>query len=307
MEKILIIGASGLTGYKLAKLASIDYQVFGTYNHRYVKLDNCEIMQLDKTNEDKTDSLIKKINPDVIIDCSALHNVDYCEDHQEETRKINVDAPKHIAALCKDIGARMIFISTDYVYDGTDKSYTEDSKPNPLNYYGESKLKGEKEIAEAGISYAICRTSLVYGWNPNELQGIKSSSGKTQNFVIWALSKLRNNENLKIVTDQYSTPTLADNLAEALLALAESEHQGIFHIVGKNCVNRYDFTHKICEVFGINEELIAPVTSDMFKQVAKRPMKCCLDVSKAENSLNVNFLTSQEGLIKMKEQEDALQ
>ena len=194
-------------------------------------------------------------------------------------------------------------MSTDYVFDGTERFYNEESKPNPLNYYGLSKLKAEEEIAKISKSYAIARTSLVYGWNPGEIRGEKSSSGKSMNFVIWALNKLRNGESLKIVTDQYSTPTLADNLAKGLLSLANSEVNGIFNMVGKECVNRYDFTLKIAEVFDLDQELIAPITSDLFKQVAKRPKYCYLDVSKAERLLNVQPRTIKESLLKMKEQE----
>jgi len=153
MEKLLIIGASGLTGYKLAQIAGNDYQVFGTYNYRPVNLNQCDLLQLNKTNKEKTHSLMKKINPDVVIDCSALHNVDYCESHHDETWKVNVEAPKQIATICKEIGARMIFISTDYVYDGTAKTYTEESLTNPLNYYGLSKLKGEEKFRK---NYEFC-------------------------------------------------------------------------------------------------------------------------------------------------------
>jgi len=303
MKKLLIIGASGLTGFRLAQLAKDKFRTFGTYNSRAISIDNCTLFQLDKTDKVKTSNLIKKINPDVIIDCSALHNVDYCETNQEESWDVNTGATKNIAATCKDIDARMIFISTDYVYDGMAKTYTEDSPTNPLNYYGICKLKAEEEIAKIGISYAIARTSLVFGWNPGEILGKKSSSGKTMNYVIWAVNKLKDEESLKIVTDQYSTPTYADNLAEMLLSLANSNNNGIFHTTGKDCLNRFDFTIKIAEVFGVNKELITPVTSDMFKQVAKRPMRCCLDTSKIERFSNVKPLTINKTLTLMRDQD----
>ncbi|MFX1350559.1 MAG: SDR family oxidoreductase [Promethearchaeota archaeon] len=306
MKKLLIIGVSGLTGYKLANLSAQKYNVYGSYNNRPVIVENCESFQLDKTNEEKTSSLIKEIKPNVIIDCSALHNVDYCETHREETWNVNVKAPMFIVALCKEIKARFIYISTDYVFDGTANNYNEESKTNPLNYYGTTKLQAEEKIANSGISYAIARTSLVFGWNPSELMGLKSSSGKTMNFVIWALNKLREEESLKIVTDQYSTPTLADSLAEFLLALADSEKNGLFHITGNECINRYEFTIRIADIFNLNKKLISPVTSDMFKQVAMRPMRCCLDSSKAKQLLKINPLTIEESLLKMKDQEDNL-
>ena len=303
MEKLLIIGASGLTGYRLAKLSSEFFEVYGTYNKRPINIENCEISQLDKTNKEKVHSLIKHINPNIVIDCSAVHNVDYCETHQEETWMVNVEATKFIAKICKDIKARMIYISTDYIFDGTAKQYNEYSKPNPLNYYGISKLKAEEEIVKSKISYAIARTSLIFGWIPIELKGLESSSKKSINFVIWALNKLRNGESLNIVTDQFSTPTFVDNLVSYLLALAKSNENGIFHTTGKQCVNRYEFTRKIIEVFNINKDLITPVTSDLFEQIAERPMRCCLSSVKAEKLLGVKPYTIQEALLKMKEQE----
>ncbi len=303
MKKLLIIGASGLTGYKLANLSAQKFEVYGSYNNRAVTIENCEIFQLDKTDKEKIDSVIKELKPNIIVDCSALHNVDYCETHHEETWNVNVNSPSYITDLCKEINARFIYISTDYVFDGTAKKYNEKSKTNPLNYYGISKLRAEEKIATSGISYAIARTSLVFGWNPGELKGQKSSSGKTMNFVIWALNKLRDGESLKIVNDQFSTPTLADNLAEFLLSLANSTVSGIFHTVGAECINRYEFTLKIAKIFNINRKLITPVSSDMFKQVAKRPMRCCLDVNKAQLLLKVKPLSIEESLLKMKAQE----
>jgi dTDP-4-dehydrorhamnose reductase len=303
MKKLLIVGISGLTGNRLADLSTNTYEVYGTYNQRPLKNDKCETFALDKTNKEKTHQLLTKIKPDVIIDCSALHNVDYCETHQDETWKVNVEGTMNIANVCKLINAKFIFISTDYVFDGTAKQYNEKSETNPLNYYGISKLKAEEELSHSGIDYAIARTSLVFGWNPGELAGKTSSSGKTMNFVIWALNKLRNGESLKIVTDQWSTPTLTDNLAEYLLGLANSNFNGIFHTAGKECINRYEFTLKIAEIFNIDKDLITSVTSDMFKQTSDRPMRCCLDVSKAQRLLKVEPLTVNEALLKMKQQE----
>jgi len=306
MEKLLIIGASGLTGYRLAKLSSEFFEVYGTYNKRPINIEKCKISQLDKTNKEKAHSLIKHINPNIVIDCSAVHNVDYCETHQKETWMVNVEATKFIAKLCKDINARMIYISTDYIFDGIAKQYNEYSKPNPLNYYGISKLKAEEEIANLEINYAIARTSLIFGWVPDELKSVESSSKKSINFVIWALNKLKNGESLNIVTDQFSTPTFVDNLVNYLLALAKSNEKGIFHTTGKQCLNRYEFTRKIAELFKINKNLITPVTSDLFDQIAERPMRCCLSSVKAQKLLGVKPYTIQEALLKMKKQENRL-
>ena len=305
--KLLVIGGSGLLGYKVAKMASNEHETFLTYNYRSIQVEGCTALKLDKCDRKAVFELLEKIKPDVVIDTAALHNVDYCETHPEEAWKVNVEGTRNVAEACKKVGAKIIFISTDYVFDGTKGYYTEEDTPNPLSYYAKTKLEAEKTIQSLDVNYIIARPSVIYGWNPNEVSGLKSSSGKSVNFVVWALQKLEKGEEIKAVTDQYSSPTLADNLAEALLVMASSEKQGIYHTAGKDCVNRYEFTLKIAEVFGLDKSLIKPVTSEIFKQVAKRPKKCCLDVSKAEKDFGIRFLTVEEGLKLMKNQKESKQ
>jgi len=300
--KLLTVGGSGLLGYKVAELVVGEFESFATYNFRPMKLEGCSFFKLNKTDRGDTLALIKRIKPDVVIDTAALHNVDYCETHRDEAWKVNVEGTRNVADACRETGAKMIFVSTDYVFDGKKGFYNEEDVPNPLHYYAKTKLEGENVVKEADIDYAIARPSVIYGWNPSELAGLQSSSGKSINFVIWTLNKLNKGEEVKIVTDQYSSPTLADNLAEALLVLSKSERRGLYHTAGKTCINRFDFAKKIAEIFDLDGSLIKPVTSDAFKQVAERPKRCCLDVSKAERELKVRFLTVEEGLTKMKEQ-----
>jgi len=300
--KLLIIGGSGLLGFKIAELATREFETLATYNFRTVKLERCSCFQLDKCNRDDTLAIIKRLKPDVVIDTAAIHNVDYCETHHNEAWEVNVGGTKNVADACREVDARMIFISTDYVFDGKKGFYCEEDAPNPLHYYSVTKLEGEKVVQEAGVDYVIARPSVIYGWNPSELAGLRSSSGKSVNFVIWTINKLKKEEEINIVTDQYSSPTLADNLAEVLLVLSKSEKQGVYHTAGKTCLNRFNFAKKIAEVFELDESLIKPVTSDLLKQVAERPKKCCLNVSKAERELKVKFLTAEEGLMRMREQ-----
>jgi dTDP-4-dehydrorhamnose reductase len=304
LSRLLIIGGSGLLGFKCIEEAAKDFDVFATYNARGMESEHCEFWRLDKTNRDEVLSHTERIEPDVVIDTAALHNVNQCETHRGEAHRVNVEGTRNVAEACRKIGAKMIFLSTDYVFDGKKGHYTEDDAPNPLSYYAVTKLEGERAVAAAGTDYAVARSSVIYGWNPSELKGLKSSSGKSMNFVIWALGKLQNGEEISIVTNQYSSPTLADNLAEALLALARTDKNGIYHTAGKGCINRFDFTKKIAEIFEFDVRLIKPVTSDMFKQVAERPLRCCLDVSKAETDLKIKFLTPEEGLKKMKKQRE---
>jgi len=299
--RVLVVGASGLLGFKAAELAvEQHFETFATYNFRPIKLEGCSFFQLDKCNRGDTIAFVKKVKPGVVIDTAALHNVDYCETHRDEAWKVNVEGTRNVADSCREVGAKMIFISTDYVFDGRKGFYNEEDAPNPLHYYAKTKLKGENVVKEAGIAYAIARPSVIYGWNPSELAGLRSSSGKSVNFVIWTINKLKEREEISVVTDQYSSPTLADNLAEVLLVLSRSENQGVYHTAGRSCIDRFTFAKKIAEVFELDGRLIKPVTSDVFKQVAERPKRCCLDVSKAEREFGVKFLTVEEGLRKMK-------
>lgn len=300
--KLLVIGGSGLLGYKIAELAAREHETFFTYNYRPATIENTTGLKLDKCDRTGTSEMIRKIKPDVVVDTAAQHNVDYCETHKEEAWKVNVEGTKNVVDGCRQAGAKMVFLSTDYVFDGTKGRYSEQDQPNPINYYGKTKLEAENLLKNAGIPTTIARTSVIYGWNPSEIAGLKSSSGKSANFVIWALGKLKAGEEVKTVTDQYSSPTLADNLAEALLAIALSDEQGVYHTAGRSCLNRYDFTLKIAQVFGFNSDLIKPVTSEAFKQAAQRPMRCCLDVSKTEQTFNVKLLDAESGLHKMKTQ-----
>ncbi len=300
--RLLIIGGSGLLGYKTAKLAAKKHETFATYNYREVKIDGVTGLKLDKCDRKAVREIFEKVKPEAVIDTAALHNVDYCETHEDEARKVNVEATRNVADACELFGTKMIFLSTDYVFDGKRDCYGENDDANPINVYGRTKLEAEKAVAAAGIPYFIARPAVIYGWNPGELAGLKSSSGKPMNFVIWALMKLRNGEEIRAVTDQYSQPTLADNLAEVLLAMASSNLHGTYHTAGKSCMNRYDFTVKIAEVFGFDKDLVKPAKSSEFKQVAQRPEKCCLNVDKVEEAFGIRLLSVEEGLKIMKSQ-----
>lgn len=281
--KLLVIGISGLTGYKLASLASSTHYVHGTYNYRKATLDHVVSHCLDITDFELVNKFVSDLAPNVIVNTSALHNVDYCETHPDENFRINSQAVKNLAVVSKKIRAKLIHISTDYVFDGTASGYREEDITNPINSYGKAKLEGEQAVFEIP-DFAILRPSIVYGWTPFETIGINSSSGKPINFALWAIMKMAGGEKLRIVTDQYGCPTLADNLAENILQIIDKNLTGVFHSSGLTCMNRFDFTTRIAQVFGYPTSLILPVLSTEFKQVALRPSNTCLDCSKANQS-----------------------
>lgn len=300
-KKLLVFGVSGLTGYKIAKIADYKYDVFGTYNERKTELSNCTVTKLDVTNQPELEKLFSEVKPNIVINSTALHNVDFCEEHHEQAALVNSTAVSNIRENAEKYDAKLVHISTDYVFDGKKTNqYTEKDIPNPISFYGESKLQGEKSLYNS--NHVILRPSVVYGWTPLELTGTVSSSGKSMNFAMWLLTKLNKKEPLKIVTDQFATATLADTLAESAIKIDEANGSGLYHVSGLSCESRFEFSKKLAKEFGYDENLIQPTDSSQFKQKAKRPSYSCLDCSKAINDFNLNLLTTEDALKIMKEQ-----
>jgi len=292
--KILVIGGGGQLGTKIVEQVRKDHSLHATYMTRKPRLEETRIHQADKTNRDIIQNLIKRLEPDAVIDTAAIHNVDYCETHREDAYRVNVEGTKNIAEACESTGAKMIFVSTDYVFDGRKGLYKETDPPNPVNYYGQSKLEGEKAVREACENHVIARTSVIYSWVSTST--LQSSSGKPLNFAMWLTQKLGKGEHVNIVTDQYSSPTLADSLAETLIKACEQDVTGLYHISGKTRINRYDFTLKLAKKMGYDNSLIHPINSSSLKQLAKRPIDSSLDVGKIERTLGVNMLNIDEAL-----------
>jgi dTDP-4-dehydrorhamnose reductase len=298
-DTLLVLGASGLAGYKIMQLSGSRFETYGTYNLR-IPYDK-SLIKLDISKQDDLKKLFTEIRPDIVVNTIALHNVDYCETHEEEAFKINSKAVAQVTGLCNNLGSRLIHISTDFVFDGNLGNYSENDRPNPQSVYAKSKLQGELEAKRAS-SYSILRTSVIYGWTPLESELTKSSSGKPVNFAIWALSKMKKGETLKVVEDQFTSPTLADVLAAVIMRLASTEKNDVYHASGTSCINRYEFTKKIANVMGYSDSLILPVTSRSLVQAAKRPTNSCLNCKKLQKDLNFNLMKLEQSLAVMRSQ-----
>jgi len=298
--RILVIGGGGQLGTKIVEQARDRFEVYATYLTRKPLLEESRIFQIDKTNREDMRALFRKLKPQVVVDTAALHNVDYCETHRDEAWKANVEGTRNVAEACKNHGTKMVFISTDYVFDGIKGNYLEDDEANPVNYYGLTKLEAEKIIAQTFSNYVIARPSIIYSYVSSTQS--ESSSGKPLNFTMWLTQKLGNKESVKIVADQYSSPTLADNLAVALLRLAESERAGIYHTAGETRLSRYEFAVKIARKLNLDERLVAPITTHQLKQTAKRPADSSLKVEKIQKDLKLKMLTIDEALDQLKHQ-----
>ena len=268
--RIFITGGSGLLGSKIAEIAlGKGYKIYTGYCHNKPELG--EPVKFDLAKDIGLEIIQKKkIKPDVIIHTAALTNVDECEANKELAYELNVDGTKSVAEIANELGAFFVYVSTDYVFSGDKGMYKEEDVPNPIDYYGYTKLLGEKYCE------CIARPCVIYGAKP--------ASGKV-NFALWIINKVRNGEEVKIVTDQFITPTLNTNLAEMLLEMAERELKGIFHTAGKERVSRYEFALRIADTFGLDKELIKPSRMEEMGWRAKRPEDSSLDTSKVARYL----------------------
>lgn len=298
--RILVIGGGGQLGTKIVEQAKDRFETYATYLTRKPSLNESNLFQLDKTNREDVFTLFRKLKPEVAVDTAALHNVDYCETHKNEAKSANVEGTRNVAEACRDHNARMIFISTDYVFDGIKGNYAENDDANPVNYYGVTKLEGERAVARICSNHLIARPSVIYGYVSSAQR--ESSSGKPLNFAIWLAQKMKNNEPVKIVNDQYSSPTLADNLAEVLLELADSDKTGVYHVAGKTRLSRYEFAMRIAQKLNFDQKLISHIETNQLKQVARRPMDSSLKVEKIERDLGLRMLAIDEALNRFREQ-----
>ncbi|MFQ6085288.1 MAG: dTDP-4-dehydrorhamnose reductase [Candidatus Bathyarchaeia archaeon] len=285
MEKILITGGSGLLGSKLADrlIKGGRYEVTHTYLGRPFFPDS---LRLDVSDRSGVFGLIGRLKPDVVIHTAAQTNVDRCETNRKEAWAINAEGTRNIAEACARVNAKVIYLSTDYVFDGKRGMYTEEDEPNPISYYGLTKLEGENHVRTLCPDHLIARSSVLYGWHPWK-----------PNYVTWVIGSLREGKPISVVDDHYNSPTLADNLAEVLERIVERDVRGILHTAGAERIDRYSFALRIARIFGLDEHLITPIKmKDLKAWIARRPEDSSLNVKKAERDLGVRLLGIKEGL-----------
>ncbi len=267
--RIFITGGGGLLGSKLAEKALEEgHEVFSGYNHNL--LEKGVPVKLDLTTDGSISKAVDLARPEVIFHTAALTDVDKCEAERDLACQINVRSTKILAEAAKNRGAFLVYVSTDYVFDGSRGMYSEDDATNPISHYGYTKLLGEK--------YADCvaRTCVIYGSRP--------ASGKI-NFALWIIDKLQKGEGIRVVTDQYISPTLNTNLAGMLLEAGEKRMDGIYHLAGATRISRHDFACRLADAFGLDKSLISPSRMIDIGWKAKRPMDSSMDVSKAAQML----------------------
>lgn len=289
--RILITGANGLLGQKLISLLlnqeNVTVLATSRGESRIQGLDKGEYHTLDVTNRPEVLQLFSILKPDVVIHTAAMTQVDDCELNTEDCKIANIEAVKNIVAGCKEEGAHLVHLSTDFIFDGTEGPLLEDAIPNPVNFYGETKLIAEKVIVDSGISWSIARTVLVYGIVP----GLSRS-----NIILWVKDNLEKEKTIKVVDDQWRTPTLAEDLAEGCWLLAKDKVAGVYNISGKDMLTPYEMAQMVAVFFKLDNNYITRANSSTFSQPAKRPPKTGFIIDKAINEIGYTPHSFKEGI-----------
>jgi dTDP-4-dehydrorhamnose reductase len=257
-------------------------------------VDSVEYISSDIKNRDSIKEVIHDYYPDFIIHTAAFTNVDLGEKLREDAWKINVKGIEYIAEAARAIDAHIIHVSTDYIFDGKDGPYSENALPNPVGYYGRTKLASENALRISGTFFTILRTNVLYGIAPNS----------RPDFVRWVINSLNKKENIRIVRDQINNPTFIDDLIQGINKIIEFRKTGTYNIGGKEFLSRYEFTLRIADFFNLGKNLITPITTEELKQPARRPLKSGLIILKAETELGYKPHTIIESLAAMKKELD---
>jgi dTDP-4-dehydrorhamnose reductase len=295
-ERVLVVGSNGLLGQKVVELlvrGSAYSLVLASIEPKPLReLLSVEYPQLGITSRKEVRELAARTEPRVIINCAAMTNVDACETERENAWKANVSGVEYLAEAARKNGARLYHVSTDYVFDGRSGPYAEDDRPEPLSYYGKTKLASENVLRASGIDYFIARTMVLYGY----------AAGVKPNFALWLIQTLEQKTTVRVVDDQWGNPTLADDLAYGIVRAVELGKTGIYHIAGRDIVSRYDFAVRLARFFGFNPALIKPVKTADLAQPAPRPLRSGLVTLKAETELGIAPATIEQGLAVLKSQ-----
>lgn len=229
--------------------------------------------------------------PDVVINAAAFTNVDLSETERETAWKINVKGVEYLAEACRTIDAKIIHISTDYIFNGLNGPYDENAKADPLGYYGRTKLASENALKISAVTYSVIRTNVLYG-----------IANSRPDFVRWVINSLSDKKQISVVNDQFNNPTFVEDLVQAINKIIEFDKYSLYNIGGKDFINRFEFAMLIAEYFNLDKNLIKPIITEELKQPAKRPLKSGLITIKAETELGYKPHSIIEALGMIKKQ-----
>lgn len=297
MKTILVTGSNGLLGQKI---------IYALRNHpgilcvstsrgenRMKAREGYVYEPLDITREEEVNVIFRRYKPYAVINTAALTNVDACEARQEEAWDLNVKAVENLLLACEEHNTHLVHLSTDFVFDGENGPYIETDQPNPLSYYARSKYEAEKRILASAISASILRTIIIYG---------VVDDNSRSNVVLWTINSLREKKTINVINDQFRSPTLAEDLAQACISAALKKAKGIYHVSGRELMCILDMVQIVADYFGLDSQYINPISSASLNQPAKRPPVTGFIIEKAVKELDFYPHTFLEGLEEVKRQ-----
>lgn len=286
--KLLLIGASGVLGSRLYNDAiKKKWNILGTYYSR-----ECEgLFCLDLTDKKCINSTFHFFEPEVVVLAGGITDVDLCEAKPKLARSVNVDGTFNIIKKAKEFGTKLVFLSTDYIFDGVDGPYKENAKPSPINVYGRTKLEAENAVRSHMKNYLIVRTSQLYGYDHRK-----------KNFAMKIVLNMKKNKRVYAADDFYSTPTYSGALADILIKLIEKNAEGVYNGAGPDFMDRYDYVNRIADVFGLDKALIERVKLKDLRLKARRPRRGGLEIDKIKKEISIRPLNCKDGLGLFKEE-----
>lgn len=292
-ERILITGANGLLGQELVRQLAKRraYQFLATGRNQTSRLKDSvdhAYQPLDVCNADRMQKIFQEFSPECVINCAAMTGVDDCEKDREACWRINAEAVGGLAKLCRGRGAHLIQLSTDFVFNGREGPYREHDRPDPVNFYGRSKLASENALNVTGIGkWTVVRTNVVYG---------RAFGTLRPDFVQWVIKNLASRQAIQVYTDQWRTPSYTHDLVMGILRLVHFRKSGVYNLSGREFLSMYEFALSIAEAFDLDSSLITPIVQNKKPQVAQRPKRTGLVILKSETELDYRPLPLKEAL-----------
>ncbi len=276
-RRIFITGANGMLGQRLFEFYSTlnDVELLASSVENDFVLKNRNYIQADISDRNELKKIIYDFCPDFIINAAAYTNVDKSESDRETAWKINVKGAEYISETARVLDSHIVHISSDYIFDGKNGPYSENDIPNPLGYYGRTKLASENVLKISGTKNTILRTNVLYG----------TAKHSRTDFVKWVVESVRAGKEIRIVDDQFNNPTFIDDLVQAINKVIELRKEGIYNIGGGDILSRYDFTMIIADFFNLDKSLIKKIKTVELNQPARRPLKSGLITIKAQSEL----------------------
>lgn len=291
MKTVLVTGSNGLLGQKITEKilneGGVNLIATSKGENRYPIKEGYVYADMDILNPDNVREVIKSYMPDAIIHTAAMTNVDTCEDQKELAYQLNVTAVATLIQICEELDIQLVHLSTDFIFDGENGPYTEEAAPNPLSYYGETKLMAEELVKKSKANWVILRTIIVYG--------IVSDMSRS-NIVLWAKGALEKGQPLNIVNDQWRMPTLAEDLADICFLAIEHDAQGVYNASGKDMMSISELVAKVADFWHLDKGLINEISAETLNQTAKRPKKTGFILDKSMTELNYQPHSFEEGL-----------